>query len=161
MELEGSAPSALWNSPAAPCRSPLFRSSRPRFTWNSPASNRAWFSLILYLEIGRASWRERREFRRVLFRALELARGPLQIASFPQLQAALYVEFSGLESRLVQSDSVPGDRKSVVEGKTGVQTCALPSSGTRPRPPADRLFSAAPGRALRGILRPRIALGSV
>ena len=41
-------------------------------------------------------------------RPLELARSPLQIASFSQLQAALYVELSGLESRLVQPDFVSG-----------------------------------------------------
>ena len=45
--LDGSITSALWNSPAAPCRSPFFRNSNPRFTCNSPASNRTWFSLIL------------------------------------------------------------------------------------------------------------------
>src|SRR5712691_4582341 len=58
--LEGSIACALWNSPAAPWRSPCFRSSTPCLTCNSLASKRIRFR-FLTLVVARLALRAARD----------------------------------------------------------------------------------------------------
>src|ERR1051325_1038585 len=77
-------------------------------------------------QIGRASWRGRVEFRRVLFRSgLGPERGEELVTRLAHERLAPQLVHAEHELRVVVVRPIP-DRKSVVEGKSGVQACALP-----------------------------------